>query len=144
MSLEVGYMLALGKPVCLAKDRTLRGLHTDLVGKLYKVFDPQDPQGTSPTQLLKWLRDKYMVREPEEKPQQLHDYQCEYFGLHDDIVAFSKEAFDFGAKSQVTRRHEDDTADIKCVYEGVFPSELFDQLAAKFHLRPGLKLEKGV
>ena len=56
--LEVGYMLALHKPVCLIKDKTLRTLHTDLVGKLYKVFDPQDPLGTIPTQLSQWLVDK--------------------------------------------------------------------------------------
>lgn len=58
VSLEVGYMLALRKPVCLIKDKTLRTLHTDLVGKLYKVFDPQDPLGTIPTQLSQWLTDK--------------------------------------------------------------------------------------
>jgi len=43
VSLEVGYMLALNKPVCLLKDKTIKILQTDLVGKLYKEFDPQDP-----------------------------------------------------------------------------------------------------
>jgi hypothetical protein len=40
VSLEVGYMIALGKKVCLLKDQTLPKLHTDLVSKLYKEFDP--------------------------------------------------------------------------------------------------------
>jgi nucleoside 2-deoxyribosyltransferase len=57
VSLEVGYMIALGKPVCLMKDRTLRQLHTDIVGHLYRVFDPQHPRETIPEQLAAWLRD---------------------------------------------------------------------------------------
>ncbi len=61
VSLEVGYMRALKKSVCLLKDRTLKTLHTDLVGKLYKEFDPQDPKGSIPAQLSKWLTDKEIV-----------------------------------------------------------------------------------
>ena len=58
VSLEVGYMFALRKPVCLLKDRTLKTLHTDLVGKLYKVFDPQEPGKTIPDEISQWLSDK--------------------------------------------------------------------------------------
>lgn len=61
VSLEVGYMHALKKSVCLLKDKTLNTLHTDLVGKLYKVFDPQDPESTIPNELERWLRDKDIV-----------------------------------------------------------------------------------
>jgi hypothetical protein len=61
VSLEVGYMLALKKPVCLLKDRTLKTLQTDLVGKLYKVFDPQDPVNTIPSEISQWLSDKGIV-----------------------------------------------------------------------------------
>ncbi len=61
VSLEVGYMHALKKSVCLLKDKTLKTLHTDLVGKLYKVFDPQDPMATIPNELEKWLRDKDII-----------------------------------------------------------------------------------
>ena len=57
VSLEVGYMLALGKQVCLLKDKTLKGLHADLVGKLYRDFDTQDPEGSIPERLRSWLRD---------------------------------------------------------------------------------------
>jgi nucleoside 2-deoxyribosyltransferase len=42
VSLEVGYMYALGKILCLLKDQTLTALHTDLVRKLYRPFDPYD------------------------------------------------------------------------------------------------------
>lgn len=58
VSLEVGYMLALSKPVCLLKDRTLKTLPTDLVGKSYRPFDPQDIASTIPSELSKWLADK--------------------------------------------------------------------------------------
>ena len=58
VSLEVGYMRALKKPVCLLKDKTLAQLPSDLVGKLYRLFDPQDPAATIPTVLDAWLHDK--------------------------------------------------------------------------------------
>lgn len=58
VTLEVGYMLALHKPVCLLKDKTLRKLPADLLGKLYKEFDLQDPERTISTELSKWLIDK--------------------------------------------------------------------------------------
>ena len=61
VSLEVGYLLALKKPVCLIKDKTLRTLHTDLVGKLYKVFDPYDPETTISGSLKQWLNDKGLI-----------------------------------------------------------------------------------
>jgi hypothetical protein len=62
VALEVGYMLALRKHVCLLKDRTLTALHTDLVGKLYKEFDPLDPIATIPNELSRWLKDKGLGR----------------------------------------------------------------------------------
>jgi hypothetical protein len=61
VSLEVGYMFGLRKPVLLLKDKTLRSLHTDLVGKLYKPFDPQDPGSTIPSQIQHWLEDKNLI-----------------------------------------------------------------------------------
>lgn len=62
VALEVGYILALNKPICLLKDKTLKTLHADLVGKLYREFDPGDPVGTVPTELERWLKDKDLVR----------------------------------------------------------------------------------
>jgi hypothetical protein len=62
VALEVGYMLALRKPVCFLKDRTLKTLHTDLIGKLYKEFDQLDPGSTIPKELSKWLEDQEIIR----------------------------------------------------------------------------------
>lgn len=67
VSLEVGYLLAMDKPVCLLKDMTLKLLHTDIVGFLYKAFDPQSPEGTIPPVLTKWMLDKGIIEEAEEK-----------------------------------------------------------------------------
>jgi nucleoside 2-deoxyribosyltransferase len=61
VSLEVGYMRALHKPICLLKDKTLKALQTDLVGKLYKAFDPQNIESTIPIELGNWLRDKDII-----------------------------------------------------------------------------------
>jgi hypothetical protein len=60
VSLEVGYMLALKKPVCLLKDQTLQTLHADLVGRLYKAFDPQDPEMMH-EEVSRWLSDKGII-----------------------------------------------------------------------------------
>jgi len=57
VSLEIGYMMALNKPVLLLKDRTLKSLQTDLVGKLYHQFDFQYPDTTIPLVLDKWIAD---------------------------------------------------------------------------------------
>jgi len=61
ISLEVGYLLALQKPICILKDRTLKTLHTDLMGKLYKVFDPLEACATLDAALSNWLRDKALI-----------------------------------------------------------------------------------
>ena len=61
IALEVGYMLALGKPVCILKDKTITVLHADLIGRLYKEFDPQRPLSTIPPELERWLADKGLL-----------------------------------------------------------------------------------
>jgi hypothetical protein len=61
VSLEVGYMMALRKQICLLKDQTLPKLQTDLVGKLYRPFDTQDPVKSIPPQLESWMKDKGIV-----------------------------------------------------------------------------------
>ena len=58
---EVGYMIAMNKPVLLLKDETLPQLPADLTGRLYKGFDPHDPERTIPPQLEKWLEDYGIV-----------------------------------------------------------------------------------
>ena len=61
VSLEIGYMTALNKPVLLLKDSTLDSLQTDLVGKLYHEFDFQNPEETLPIVLNKWINDKEIL-----------------------------------------------------------------------------------
>jgi nucleoside 2-deoxyribosyltransferase len=58
VSLEIGYMYALGRPVLLLKDQTLRTLHTDLMARLYKQFDSFRPNETLPAEVERWLREK--------------------------------------------------------------------------------------
>ena len=56
VAVELGYMLALGKPCLLLKDQGLLTLPTDLVGRLYAPFDPQDIRGTVPPAIKGWLK----------------------------------------------------------------------------------------
>ena len=66
VALEVGYMFGLRKPVCLLKDKVLSTLPTDLIGRLYKEFDSQDPIGTIPKAVSEWLSDKGIILLEEE------------------------------------------------------------------------------
>lgn len=61
VSFELGYMFAIGKSVCLLKDKTLQTMPADLVGKLYRQFNLQDITATIPIELRKWLSDKNLV-----------------------------------------------------------------------------------
>jgi hypothetical protein len=65
VSLEVGYLLALRKPICLLKERTLPRLPSDLVGRLYVEFDNQDIDGTLPPIIERWLRTRHLLRRAE-------------------------------------------------------------------------------
>lgn|GEM_PF-1174160 len=58
VSLEVGYLLGMKKPVMLLKDQTLKSLNTDLTGKLYKEFDTTNTKGSITNAIEKWLSDK--------------------------------------------------------------------------------------
>jgi hypothetical protein len=60
-------MMALRKPVLLLKDRTLRNLTTDLVGKLYKTFDPQSISESLGPQIQRWLQDKGIIKSDDEQ-----------------------------------------------------------------------------
>lgn len=71
VSLELGYMLALRKPVMILKDKTLKSLQTDLVGKLYKQFDSQDPKNSIPSQITRWLDDRDLSNNNEITARQL-------------------------------------------------------------------------
>jgi hypothetical protein len=61
VAFEVGYMMALGMDVCLLKDKTLKNLQADLMGKLYVEFDTQNPKKDFNSVLLKWLKGRKLV-----------------------------------------------------------------------------------
>ena len=61
VSLEIGYMMALRKPILYLKDKTLVSLHSDLIGKLYAEFDFQNIKSTLPNVIDKWLKDYEMI-----------------------------------------------------------------------------------
>ena len=61
VSLEIGYMMSLEKPILFLKDKTLVSLQTDLVGKLYAEFDFQDAKTTLTKRIDKWLADNEMI-----------------------------------------------------------------------------------
>src|SRR4051812_7488743 len=56
--LEVGYMLGLKKLVLLLKDQTLPTSQADLMGKLYRPFDPLNPDRTIGPQVRQWVEEK--------------------------------------------------------------------------------------
>lgn len=58
VSLEVGYMMAIGKSICYLKDKSLNRLQTDLISKLYREFDTYAIEKTLPVSLNKWLHEK--------------------------------------------------------------------------------------
>ena len=63
VALEVGYMLALGKRVCLLKDKTLKQLPTDMVGSLYSEFNLEDVALSIAGALDRWLRQRGLAKE---------------------------------------------------------------------------------
>ncbi len=57
VAIEVGFMLALGKPVLLLKDQAIEAMPTDIVGKTYRPFNTYDLSSSIPPQVQKWIRD---------------------------------------------------------------------------------------
>jgi nucleoside 2-deoxyribosyltransferase len=62
VSLEIGYMMALKKPILLLKDKTLPSLHTDLVSKLYEEFNFQDIDSTVHKVVSKWINSSDLLK----------------------------------------------------------------------------------
>ncbi|MFA4859594.1 hypothetical protein [Methanoregula sp.] len=57
VSLEVGYLLGLDKPICLLKEENLETLPSDLVGKLYREFTIKNCNISVGNSVKKWLND---------------------------------------------------------------------------------------
>ena len=56
VSLEVGSLLALNKLVCLLKDKELKTLTPDIVGRLYREFDSQKCEETITSALTRLVK----------------------------------------------------------------------------------------
>lgn len=61
VSLEIGYMMSLNKPILYLKDKTLISLQSDLIGKLYYEFDFQNQMESLASVIDKWLADNEMI-----------------------------------------------------------------------------------
>lgn len=61
VSFEVGFLYGIGKPVCLLKEKTLKELHSDVVGRLYVQFDCQATGSTIRDAITAWLRDHNLI-----------------------------------------------------------------------------------
>jgi nucleoside 2-deoxyribosyltransferase len=55
VSLELGYMMALGKSTLLLKERNLPSMPADLTHRLYKEFDLLHVQETVEKQIAQWI-----------------------------------------------------------------------------------------
>lgn len=62
VALEIGYLLGIGKPVCLLKERTVPSLPVDLMGRLYVEFDLQRLRPSLRESLTRWLEDYRFIR----------------------------------------------------------------------------------
>lgn len=57
VSLELGYMMALGRPCLLLKEKRLKALPSDLCGHLYKEFDSRDISRSVGIRVQEWLQE---------------------------------------------------------------------------------------
>lgn len=61
VSLEAGYLLGLNKPICLLKEKKLKTLPSDLVGRLYREFSIEQCDISVKNVLRNWLEDRELV-----------------------------------------------------------------------------------
>lgn len=57
IALEVGFMKSRGLNILLLKDKRLEKLPTDIISKLYKEFDFNDPEGGVKKAITEWIED---------------------------------------------------------------------------------------
>jgi hypothetical protein len=67
LNIEVGSCLVLGRRMAVLKDRGVKKLPTDLVGRIYQEVDLDDPQTVS-TQIHTWMRDDLKLGPCEDCP----------------------------------------------------------------------------
>lgn len=61
VSLEVGYMMAQDKPLCILKERTLRTVPTDILSRVYEQFDIHDAMSSIDRAVARWLERNRLV-----------------------------------------------------------------------------------
>jgi len=91
VSFEIGYLLALQKPIFILKDKSLpKTLPADIIGKLYHEFDSSNPEETIPGNLVQWLRDKKLIREEEPVEEEIRK-KVKYKLLHPEPAYITME-----------------------------------------------------
>jgi protein-tyrosine-phosphatase len=65
--IEIGYLLARNANLLLLKERSSRHLPADILGHLYREFDPKDIEQTTKRAVLEWLRDQRVAKRKDEK-----------------------------------------------------------------------------
>lgn len=135
VALEIGYMFAIGKPVCILKDREISILTTDLVSKLYKEYDADGLPESLRAPIVKWLTDRDLI--PAKEPDPDSGFSKAYFGHQKSVRAFVTEAFSFEVFPTVSRIYADGVSDLAFHYTGDLPESFFNRLAAKHGLAEG-------
>ena len=67
VSIELGYMMAKGTTVLILKEKSLKALPSDIMGRLYRSFDGNDIESSIEASVKQWLVDLGIARRPEEK-----------------------------------------------------------------------------
>lgn len=68
VSLELGYMLALERRCLLLKDRRVSALQTDMCGRIYRSFDPDNIHATVSEQVARWCLDDLGLQLMQKRP----------------------------------------------------------------------------
>jgi hypothetical protein len=89
ISLESGYLMGLHKPICLLKEKSLKTLPSDLVGRLYKEFSIEQCDISISNVLRNWLEDRDLVET------QFNEDVINYTFKKEDITSIHLNTSDF-------------------------------------------------
>jgi len=64
VALEVGYLMALEKPICLFKELSLISTPSDILAQMYEVFDASNPEQSIDKASELWLRKSQLLVPP--------------------------------------------------------------------------------
>ncbi|MBN4056288.1 hypothetical protein JYT20_01050 [Rhodothermus sp. AH-315-K08] len=137
VALEVGYMMALRKPICLLKDKSIPALQADLGSRLYRDFDVHDLPGSLKGPLEKWMSDHGLAPPSSEIVTGAISYS--YHGPDTRVRLFAEEIRKIEVFPTVSLVYEDGSADIRFSYNGKLPRSYFETLAADTGISPGTR-----